>query len=575
MGYSRVSQSRRPGSQADDATRHLCAGVYLDRVFRDLVLRKVHNDPDHRVAPSYGFDLVPVVVRAWRAKRLEVAEQVSLLAILIAGLVLAPLGAITAACVIGLCWLAPQMLKTAPPVIKLAVTSWFHRQLHRHGPAADGQRLREQRRLLTLSTAGCVVLLVLPVLLAATRKIPLWDLVRPAALILLLMAVVAAVLGAAQQAQLNRLHTAASLRPATLTRRQAVIDEQQSHLYVVFQRQAPKDETDELAPLADPGDEPGIFVGSGLLLHRWLPPLVIELLRPGPGSKAERGYTEPPFDAHELVEHLRSEAEALRDAPRPMGLPGLQVADRIYIAETDVSHDRQRLSASPDLARVHDVIDHRPDGTAHLLEMSVTTSGELVTTIFLGVTVQGKSLTLHFATCALTQTPAQYHEIDAFAESGTGAILRAALRGVLQIPAELGRSWRLVELPVLLARGARARKDRTLVPRRRVAIGTQLSIRQEKSTPWADSERDEPLILEQMKIIEQRLLSAAEDFLTDRKVDVSLFQQSANTYISANVLSMGGRMEIRDSVVGPKGTINQYNGGDRNTGGPSPKGEKP
>ncbi len=56
------------------ATRHLCAGVYLDRAFRNLVIRKVHNVPRRRAAPSYGFDLVPVVRHAWRSWWLDIGH---------------------------------------------------------------------------------------------------------------------------------------------------------------------------------------------------------------------------------------------------------------------------------------------------------------------------------------------------------------------------------------------------------------------------------------------------------------------------------------------------------------------
>lgn len=46
------------------ATRHLCAGVYVDERFRDLVIDEVCNAPHRRVAPSYGFDIVPVMHHA-------------------------------------------------------------------------------------------------------------------------------------------------------------------------------------------------------------------------------------------------------------------------------------------------------------------------------------------------------------------------------------------------------------------------------------------------------------------------------------------------------------------------------
>src|SRR5262249_59622074 len=72
------------------ATRHLCAGVYRDRPFRDLVIRQVHNDSRRRVAPSYGFDLVPVVRHAWRSWFLDTRLALAIANCLLGGLVLGP-----------------------------------------------------------------------------------------------------------------------------------------------------------------------------------------------------------------------------------------------------------------------------------------------------------------------------------------------------------------------------------------------------------------------------------------------------------------------------------------------------
>lgn len=46
------SQPERYQDSGSQATRHLCAGVYLDRPFRDLIIRQIHNDSRRRVAPS-------------------------------------------------------------------------------------------------------------------------------------------------------------------------------------------------------------------------------------------------------------------------------------------------------------------------------------------------------------------------------------------------------------------------------------------------------------------------------------------------------------------------------------------
>lgn len=66
------------------ATRHLCAGTYVDEDFRDLVIDKVCASPHRRVAPSYGFDIVPVMRHAWRAATLTAALRVTLLTSVIA-----------------------------------------------------------------------------------------------------------------------------------------------------------------------------------------------------------------------------------------------------------------------------------------------------------------------------------------------------------------------------------------------------------------------------------------------------------------------------------------------------------
>jgi hypothetical protein len=79
----------RPREQYQDsdsqATRHLCAGVYVDRSFRDLVVHKVHSTSQRRVTPSYGFDLVPVARHPWRSWYLDHGLQVAIAGCLIRG----------------------------------------------------------------------------------------------------------------------------------------------------------------------------------------------------------------------------------------------------------------------------------------------------------------------------------------------------------------------------------------------------------------------------------------------------------------------------------------------------------
>src|SRR5262245_34804559 len=59
---------RGASTWVSSATRHLCAGAYLDDEFRDSSLREVYFQPRRMVAPSYGFDLIAVLFHCLRAR---------------------------------------------------------------------------------------------------------------------------------------------------------------------------------------------------------------------------------------------------------------------------------------------------------------------------------------------------------------------------------------------------------------------------------------------------------------------------------------------------------------------------
>ncbi|MFF8909351.1 hypothetical protein [Streptomyces olivaceoviridis] len=62
----------RPAADAtSNATRLLCAGTYLDPVYRAGVIRELLTHRYRVVAPSYGYDAVPVLAHALAARRLQ------------------------------------------------------------------------------------------------------------------------------------------------------------------------------------------------------------------------------------------------------------------------------------------------------------------------------------------------------------------------------------------------------------------------------------------------------------------------------------------------------------------------
>ncbi|MGH3824504.1 MAG: hypothetical protein ACRDRA_16970, partial [Pseudonocardiaceae bacterium] len=134
------------------ATRHLCAGVYLDRSFRDLIIRKIHNDSRRRVAPSYGFDLVPVVRHAWRSWSLDNGLALAIVNCLVGGLILGnQLAVVIVMCAIVICVMlrkAAQLLAEVSQARIAAVKErWFERRKLRVRPETPSSLLHKRKRL--------------------------------------------------------------------------------------------------------------------------------------------------------------------------------------------------------------------------------------------------------------------------------------------------------------------------------------------------------------------------------------------------------------------------------------------
>ncbi|WP_285729020.1 hypothetical protein [Nocardiopsis sp. ATB16-24] len=74
-----------------EVTRSLCATVYLDDRFRRRVIREFVKHPERAVAPSLGFDVVPILRHGLRARRLETQASLWILGGVAALLLLAVL----------------------------------------------------------------------------------------------------------------------------------------------------------------------------------------------------------------------------------------------------------------------------------------------------------------------------------------------------------------------------------------------------------------------------------------------------------------------------------------------------
>ena len=529
--------------QQATVTRQLCAGTYLDRTLQHRVLHKVYNDTKHRVAPSYGFDIIPVVVQAWRAWGLETTYQLGVLAVVVIGLVVDLSATVLAGCIaIGLV-LAGAVARNGWMASRLGARELRLRLLRSRDAGADEPERREHARRFTLSVLGFLAIVV-AVSAIITRRSVLPAL--PSALIELLVIVGLAVgVAATRQWSISWLHSSTDLRPARLSRRLETIDAQQESTLVVYWRN----------PHGRRNQSP--FVGSGTNVYR-LPQQTIHLVAAKDGDKTRKTIDGPPprFSAYEFVEFLKKKAAELDGSIDP-GLPGLYVRDRLFVPEEYVEAARRYLQDEPAEDELEGIINDPSHRVNHYLEIGETQTGEVVVTVFVRPTVRAGSLNLDIALGVLTRPPQHYGVVDAFGEHGAGAILRAMLRAVRDLPRTLGQSWRLLLAPAVLVGALRARTDRTLRRKRGSPVGTRVSIRQDAEflSFRSDVELDAPEINAHKNIILQPLLNATADFLEVKGIDVSNLKGQATNIINASVYN-SGVFHAEGTAIGTNSTVN-------------------
>jgi hypothetical protein len=558
MATSHAPPAQETALDVTPATRHLCAGVYVDERFRDLVINEVCNAPHRRVAPSYGFDIVPVMHHAWRAAVLGALPRAAVLAA-VAGPVLAGAApaAVLLASAFGLLLLArlTALLRDADSPSASAPRSG-HRssdplQAHRYLLRFLLPRVTTHKALVTRRVTMAALWLSLVILVTAL----LFPRQAVAALLLIAaVVVVCLVVGATRQIILNRIRRAPTLRPSRLSGRQQAADRQQHHMCAVYRRSRHNDDEDEedLTVFTLFGDE-SPFIGAGELIYQWNPPMSIQLLRPETDDEAplhEREHEVPPFQAHELVDYLREAVLPLNADDQDVRLPA-QVQDRVYVAETDVAVDRSLLPHHFTRSELRSIINRPESKQHHFLEVTMPADGaEFVATVLLHVSLQGRTLSLSTAACVLAHTPRSFQRVEEFGHHGAAAVLWAALAQLGALPSDIQYSWRLLRYLYTLAKSAALPRDLTQTPIRNVLIGSRVSIREESSQAWTKVQLEKSDILGRLKTIEQRLLSATSDFLQTMDVDTSAFNDRALKIINSGILNLGNNNSFTNNAVG-------------------------
>lgn len=538
-----------PASILNEATRHLCAGAYVDHEYCATVLRDVYFDRSRRLAPSYGFELLSVLVHARRAWLLDLGQHEAVILIALASLVIDPFSFAAAVAILA-SW---YVLRRAARLFS-AYVRFLRGRTHPEEP----NRIRSQAAIFSLAFVGIwgAILLVLFITEGAARlelvgAIPLLDRV---ALLVALLATIAIVFACARQRMVSKLAPGAK-DSNFLSRRLVEIDEEHTRPVTVYSGFRP-------------------FVGSGLDLVTWsfaqrLLPSTEDTEAEGKGQEKVVKDDEPSFTTPEIVDYLKKRIAALTFDPMPeRQLPNLTVRDHIFVIGT---HARD-VPEYPEDADFVQVMSDTTKCTRHYLACQVPSwDGEVVTTVYVHVSLQGRTLYLEFSTLVLPPIRKEFRVVDRVDGTGIRAYSRCVAKTVWKLPEtlvrchlSLGTAARCI---VYLARGKRWRK----LESRGIDVGAALSVRELGAELVTDriarfemntdinyfQYRD---VIKHAKVIERRLLAAVLDFLVVKGIDIGEYKQRAMTILSSGILHMGEGDVNVTGVVGPQGTFHSGQG---------------
>ncbi|MGC4804320.1 hypothetical protein [Micromonospora sp. DT233] len=524
-----------PPIPTSNATRHLCAGAYLDEDFQRASLNEVYHQRRRLIAPSYGFDLVAVLGQCLQARRIAVLRDAAIVVVTVSALCAAPL--------------ALSFVLTVLITLYLFTSVWqvvrdTTRELRRGRSASAGliigQAVIAIFRLVIAVVAFSLLSLVATGFALASigegfdqvnTPTPESSL-APALIMGLLLVVFGVPIGANlfRQSQLERLAPGHTPPAPARSERFDEIRRQESGNTVVFADYRP-------------------FVGSGLVLKNW--GFAQRLVRAGDPltgltPESDREFATAPFTATDLLAHLRDELGGLSSDREPeQQLPGLTVDDRVFLAGTEVAH----LTPYTDPGHLPAIIRHPTAPLRHFLVCQVVSwRGELVTTVYVHVAVQGRSLYMEFTSTALPPCADRFRVVDQVGGTGPAAFVRAGLQGLLYAPSTIGRA------PLNLLRAGFDAVTNALSgagggpTRPGYDYGARTSVRELGMAADTRHHLQAQEVDKHQRIIERRLLAAALDFLQERGVDTSEYRQRAATLLNAGAIVTGGSLTVHGDV---------------------------
>ena len=559
------------------ATQHLCTAAYIDRRFRRDTLNEVYFRPGRAVAPSYGFDLAPVLFHCRVGWIMETIRDVAVVIVSLIAFKASPL--------------------VYAALIFVAVTLFVLRQAVLLGRDALRIVLADERSLaaLAIRCVWFVVLyvalgLVLPFFLIGiayggsglgtssstdgssfpeqpgvpTQSTPFSDIdwtnwIAIGMTMVLVVLAVAHRLG--HQFSFERIAAQNADWQSSLGPRITEIARKQFGNITQYAGFLP-------------------FIGSGALVRDWS--FAQRLMPKGSpqvsslndalsmigaktpetmrltGADVEEFPT--PFDAVAIVDHLHRRLDQMRTNEHlTQRLGTLTVTEHAFLS----GHYRSPFEGDRPTPVERAAILREPDGPArqHLMCQVSTWGGEVVVTMYVLVSVQGGMLHVEFSVLVLPPTKPEYHIVDRVGGVGPAGWLRAVWKGLVSFPSTVLFAPLRIAVSIRdLVCGAMAQAGKN----ERgpwVDQGARVSVRELAAAPIENYYQFSDA-LKFAKLVERRVLADIVEYLDQQGVDVSDLVERATNILNNTVINNNngaqnfgsGNINANNSTMGTNNT---------------------
>ncbi|MGW0825924.1 hypothetical protein [Streptomyces sp. NPDC002845] len=549
------------GSMPGDVTRYLCAAAYVDEKFADRVVEDVLADEASAVAPSPDVDLLAVARHCLAAQEIRHRRDLRLAGAFGAVAVLAPL------------WLVV-------PAVLLSITAGAARS--RPSLATRGQR-QPAGGVLVGAGIGAGAAVLCAFLLGVTfSSLPApgfvsWLLGAYLAGVPAALASIGAVVFAYMTVVRHDLDTDRLLR-TTMTRERFAarpLPPVPPREWIANRLAAVKEARDGNVTVYS-GFSP--FIGYAAAASTWS--IAVPLLpADDPVDTGSRtGADEPEsFTVAELVDHVREQLRAVAArggadgtaGADPAALGSLTIEDRVFASGTTIGDDGRfmapdRLAPAARLSpETVEEIMLRPTGTVrHYLAVHVPLwGGDVVPSVFLHFSTEGRTLHLHCRNHVLGPVDAAYHVVDRLRDPLTPERRRGLMMAALPrtAPAFFGAPFRALRHARFEARHTRRIVDELTAMEQDPVFdyGARLSVREMALSPIYHNYFQVVDAGRITSAVERHTLAAIREFLDTRGYDITDFRSQQQTILNQGLIQQGGTSIIGNQAIGAGASATQ------------------